>query len=1135
MARLSVHLLGTSQVILDGEPITDFPTDKVRALLFYLVMHAGEPLRRDTLVGLFWPDQPQKKARLSLRQALYNLRRALDDVEDDRGFLRVTRGTVCFSVDSDYFLDVAAFKERLTRCQTHPHRRLVKCLPCVRCLEEAVALYQGDLLDGFYLRDCGVFEEWVLLEREWLHRQAIESLILLTQHYQRRGDYRQMQHYAWQQVQLAPWNEEAHRQLMLLLAASGERSAALAQYEKCRQALDENLGVEPTVETTALYERIRGGADLRPPAPAHRLAPEATSFVGRERDLAHLAELVANPDCRLVTLVGPGGIGKTRLARAAAMEQEGLFAHGVYDVSLAAIVSPALIVRAIADALGFSLSGPRDPREQLVDYLRSKEILLVLDSMEHLLEGADVVVQLLAQAADLVVLATSRERLNLREEWVYEVVGLAYPETVAETLEEYSAIKLFVQRARQVTRHFDLSEANAPAIVRICQLVEGLPLGLELAAAAVALRTSQEIAQEIAHNLHTLVSPLRNVPERHRSMWAAFEHSWSLLNEDERQILARLSVFRGGFDAQAVVEIVEGSVAGLAALERKSLLQRTGRRMQMHKLLRQYAAEKLVEQVGEVDLVRDQHSRYYTGLVRSVRPHQASQKADTALAALQADRENVHAAWHWAVDRGHWEQVSDALTGLARFYHRQGPFTQGEALIREALDGLRRQSGKTSSAEMQVLPAQLLTEQASLLFAQGRYEETIATAAKALEEGAHVLEADAPTQWQQVRTSAHLYWGQALNRQCLYGQAQEHLEQALQLAQAASLVEAECRLALGSNHLRQGEHDAAQERYQQAFEIYSELGDLQGESKARDNLAVGHILAGQLDQARALYEESVRVYRQINDRHNEAIVRSNLGVVLVNLSAYNEARQNLEQAADLHRELGDRAHEAIVLGNLGWLLFDQFGCADGRHYLERALALARTAGLRDVERHNLSFLSQGFYRSGDYESAHHYAELSLVLHQEGDDPSARISLLVNLGQALAGLERPTEARAAYEEAIQCARNVDQPDLAQDARAGLARILLQNGQPRQALVLIEAVLPALEASGPADEWPFFAYYACYEVLQANGDARAPAILKAAYTLLQEKAGRIDDSALRNTFLKAMVVHREIVELWIVQGA
>jgi DNA-binding SARP family transcriptional activator len=391
MTRLSLALLGPSQLTLDGQPVGGFAYNKARALLAYLAVEADRPHHRDTLAALLWPELPDEAARHNLRQALANLRTAIGDASTTPSFLLISRDSIQFNPTSDFDLDVAAFTALLAVCETHPHRHPARCRSCATRMEQASALYHGDFLAGFSVGDSVPFEEWQLRHRERLHQHALAALVRMAEYHELRGDDDHVCGYAQRQIELDPWREEAHRQLMRLLARDGQRSAALAQYATCRRILARDLGVEPEAETTALYERIRDTASSELPTPKLRTQnvqnfPAQTSLlIGREIELAELGSMLENPAHRLLTIVGPGGIGKTRLTLAAAAEQAEVFADGAAFVPLQAISSAAFLAPAILAALGIGLQGQRDPREQLLDYLRDKELLLLLDNVEQLL------------------------------------------------------------------------------------------------------------------------------------------------------------------------------------------------------------------------------------------------------------------------------------------------------------------------------------------------------------------------------------------------------------------------------------------------------------------------------------------------------------------------------------------------------------------------------------------------------------------------------------------------------------------------------------------------------------------------------------------------------------------------------
>ncbi len=604
MARLSILLLGPLQVTLDGQPVTAFESDKVRALLAYLAVEADRPHRRERLAGLLWPDWPERAARTNLRGALSNLRSAIGDrppAESDAAapsFLLVSPQTIQFNAASDAWADVLAFNQRLAGgppSSASPE--------AMQRLEEAVALYRGPFLEGFSLPDSTAFEEWMLFQGERFHRLAVEALHTLGEWHAQQGQLELALPHAWRQVELDPWREGGHQQAMRLLAAGGRRAEALAQYETCRRQLAEALGVEPSGETVALYEQIRDGTIGAPspvpvPLPAtprHNLPAQLTPFVGREAELALIRDRLRDPACRLLTLVGEGGIGKTRLALEAAAARLADYEHGVFQVRLAGARSPEAIVPTVAQAIGFSFYEGGEPRQQLLHYLRGKRMLLLIDNYEHLLDGVDVVVDILQAAPGVTVLVTSRTRLGLQGEHLFPVGGLACPEQETHEIAQgqYDAVDLFLAAARRTGPGFVLA-GQEQHVARICRLAGGMPLALLLASAWAEMLTPAEIADRIAEGLDFLDTGWRDVPERHRSIRAVFDHSWSMLGGREAEVFQALSVFCGGFSGQAAQQVTGATLGDLRALVNRSLLHRSpSGRYDVHELLRQYAAEKL--------------------------------------------------------------------------------------------------------------------------------------------------------------------------------------------------------------------------------------------------------------------------------------------------------------------------------------------------------------------------------------------------------------------------------------------------------------------------------------------------------------------------------------------------------------
>ncbi len=617
---LELTLFGSPEVRVNGKLISGFRSSKAQALLYYLAVTARAHAR-PTLAGLLWGDQPEDAARVSLSKCLSNLRDLLGDA------LLIERQTVAFNRNQPYHLDTEHFIADVAQPPT---------AATIPAWQAALAFYRGDFLEGFYVRDAPEFEQWVLVQRAHYREAVINGLHTLAGFYEQGGDLPSAITHTRRLLTLEPWREEAHRQLMTLLARSGQRAAALAQFETCRRILDEELAVEPDVETRALVEAIRAGEfdkvtrwqgdkvnplparplTLSPPNPVvNNLPIPPTPLIGRERELTELGELINNPQCRLITILGPGGIGKTRLALAAASQQTNTFRHGVVFATLSAIANPDFLGHAILQALAQPLHGAQTPQMQLLTYLLDKQLLLILDNYEQLLPDVTLLLDILTQAAGVTLVVTSRERLALQAEHLFSLEGLTYPQQggVGE-LDEFFAIQLFLQRVRQLHHHFVPTRDDLAATIRICQVAEGMPLALELAAAATRVQSISVIAEAMESQQRLLTVSLRDLPPRHHNMQTVFEHSWQLLTLPEQNTLARLSIFRGSFTVEAANHVTETALLLLVNLIDKSLLQRRGAdSFEIHGLIRQFATTKL-QAGGEFATIRQRHAAYFVGL-----------------------------------------------------------------------------------------------------------------------------------------------------------------------------------------------------------------------------------------------------------------------------------------------------------------------------------------------------------------------------------------------------------------------------------------------------------------------------------------------------------------------------------------
>ncbi|MCI0581052.1 MAG: tetratricopeptide repeat protein [Chloroflexi bacterium] len=1123
MVKLALTFFGTFQAHINGRPLTHFRSAKVQALLAYLAIEVDQPHSRDSLAALLWPDKPDVVARQNLRQSLHQLRDILEDDNpsrpDQAPFLLVTRQTVAFNPDSNYQLDVAQFLGALNRGE----------------LARAVALYRGELLTGLYC-DSITFEEWQAVTRERMHRLALDALRELARERQEHGDYLQARQYLERQLALEPWEEAAHRELMWVLARNGQRAAALAQFDACRQVLAQELGVAPTAETMALYEQIRAGrlesravegqqrGRETAAAPLPNLPVQTTPLVGRERELTELAQLLADPTCRLLTLVGPGGVGKTRLAVSAAQAQMGgdSFSDGIYFISLVGLpgrpgASGELeneIAATTGAALGVPFSGSEPPLRQLLDRLRPKRVLLVMDNWEHVLDGAGVIAELLAGVQGIKVLATSREPLNLHGEWLYRVEGLALPGSEeGEDLDSFSAVRLFVQSARRARADFRLHPGNQDAVGRICRLVNGLPLAIELATTWLRGLTCAELAEEIGRGLELFTSPLRNALERHRSMRVVFEHSWELLSAQEQRILAELSVFRGGFNREAARAVVGASVLDLTTLVAKSLLAHHGQMpYEMHELLRQFATEKL-SLTDRASLAQGQHSAYYLDLLVSCAPGLTRREVATVTGQIQQEMDNIRQAWRWATETGQLDLLERSHRAVSHFYHHFGLYREAEVSFGRAIERAREQllpNDPYDSVPRRLL-GRLVAQQARILVTLSRYHAAIDAAKEAIELGKATSEIATEGQ-------GYLAWGLAELELMQDQDALVHLRRALELVAEVGMVDldAATRAKLAVALLRQGQIEEAGNQLEKALQACRETGNDRAAGNVLKALGNAAMMQGQYERARDYYEQGLRAVRDISYRSGEAAILGDLGNLEDVQGHYASAQRSYEEALRAFRESGSRKNESLALADLADLACKQGDLVAARAHAERSWKLCQEMDDPVGESKALTTLARISRYEGRLPDALQNAEQAIRLARARDSHFIQAIGLTELGRALLVSIKSedlnpgllAQAVDAFQEAYRLRQELSQHDLAMESLAGVAEAVFLAGDVTGAQECVMEILDHLGGRSFLQAYePLQVWLTCYRILHASQDPRANDILRSAHALLGERTAEI----------------------------
>jgi predicted ATPase/DNA-binding SARP family transcriptional activator/Tfp pilus assembly protein PilF len=1013
---LHVTLLGSFDVRLNEKPLA-LKLRPVQLLLAYLLLHKGIKLRREQLAGILWPDYTDASARKNLRNTIYRLRRLIGD-----NYLVADRSTVAFNTDEAYWLDVAWLEETASSDE-------------IADLIQAAGLYRGELLPGYY-------EDWILWERERL--QALFERLMGALVERLKANKRYDETLTWAEYWIAQGQvpEAAYRALMVAHAARDDHANMAKAYHRGREALQETLGITLSAETERLYRELRDGMLEKGPAPAGptiqvlekvldgkprpQLPRPVTTFIGRQREMDDLSRLLRGESGgRLVTIVGPGGIGKSRLSLEVAAALTGDFTDGVFFVSLAPLSDPQHIVTKISDSIGFRYPGRSELRKALLDYLQQKQLLLVMDNFDHLLAGAELAIDLLRQAPRVKILSSSRETLNLSGEAIYTLSGLDYPGDPGlpgDKVAQFGAAQLLLDRARLARPGLEVGELEWVHVGRICRQVQGMPLALVLAAGWLELLTFEEVADEIATSLDILESRARDMPPRQRSVKATFDYSWQRLAAADRQVFSRLSVFRGGFSRRAARHVADAGLRTLRILIEKSFITAIGPdRYTVHELLRQFAAEKL-EAGGQAGRVRDAHSEYYLQAVAAREADLKGRRQLEALEEIESDLDNVRAAWNWALERGRWTAVDRALESLTLFLFMRARSEEGTVLFQQALDSV--------------------------------------TARKDGEE-------DARRMWGRLTARSGLLKSQFVISSA---EIEQEIKKSLTIAQT-NQEEAEIAmsfLALGHYHLQaKGDFRQALACFEKGLDLFRAMGDLYYVAHSLHRVGYSHSTVTDNKNHKYYASQSLDLAREIGDLSDAASALGNLGTIGYMTGDYDQAEAYIRESISLSRVMGLRhrlAHDSIQLG-LCEFLKGRFKSAQDK--TAEGISIARDIAFSNSLAYGLAVSSLLASLQGDYEHG-------LILASES------LNLLANkLGEfqghwakavAHAGLE---QARQAWEQSLAAIEiglrwRLDATTTWVLPSAGIT--LAQVGQPQRAAEILGLYFNhPLRPSGWAEKW------------------------------------------------------------------
>lgn len=882
-------------------------------------------------------------------------------------------------------------------------------------------------------------------------------------------------------------------------------------------------------------------------APVGNLPTPLTPLLGRTTELHELIDKLQHPVYRCLTLVGPGGIGKTRLALALGAQQAATFPDGVWFVDLAALAPAAPVnlalnvavneeetatltqlhhrlATAILSTLGVALQGATPPVTQLLTYMQDKALLLILDNFEHLDAGADLLAQLLQKVSTLRLLVTTRHRPALQGQLLYQVPGLAWPNAKAvatlsshELVAHYASIQLFLERAALTQREVTVDVPTLTAIVDICQAVEGSPLALELAAALLETHTPPRVAQMVRTNYHTLQSIYQDLPPRQRSAQAVLHTAWQLLTAAEAQTLARCAVFQGDFTAAAAQTIAGATPATLEALVHKSLLHQTvtdpnavsdhgaaldasALRYRMHMLVQQFAADQLAKQTTLTQATYNHHAAYYLALAGSWQPTAAAESRFRL--AMQADIENVESAWAWVLAGNQLTQLTPAVEGLIEFYEMIGAFYAAETILQHSIAAVRPQLARasetracandgTEGAAPSASEEQLQTLLATLLAQLGYvYSVGLGQAQQArlvVTEALAIAEA-----LNNVKLIVRSYHGLAAITygESQFAQSQTLGQKALQLARQANLRREEimCMSAIGLIVSGLQNYTESLHYLQTALALAEATDDLRKGMLVRSQLGITYRDMGDFGEALHCFEHNLMLTQQNNDAYTIAVNSANLGFLQLLLGSYSAAASNLEKGYQRFRNLGEKRLMIDCLAVLGYLHLQQGAYPASAMNCQRVLDLPETG---------ISALQVTWLTLGDLRAA------------QGDWAAAQ---------------------AAYTQLVALSQQSNEIGIRLLGQCGVASIWLAQQNVAGALATLEELLPHFD---PTRFDTFFSaqrfLLTAYEILVANADPRATGILQQAGQIVQEVAAKISDSRLRESYLTNVAINRRICAL------
>ena len=1009
---LSFTLLGQVVLSQDGITLSKFRSQKEAALLIYLAQ-TGQTQQRDFLADLLWESSSPKQGLTNLRTAISRLRKQVGDA------LLVTRKTVMLAPEYVDFVDTAVLQQTLTENSTIENDTQADAL------QQALTAYQGAFLADFSLPDTTQFSEWITITREQIHRQVIVAYDKLAQYVKAHNDTKRGIIIARQWLVADPLDESAHTLLIEMLIQAGSTREALEHYTYCTQLLHSELGIAPPAAMTALIQAIRPKRSV-PPRPTtiqHNLPAAYDQFFGRKTISQEIQIRLDQPFCRLVTLTGQGGMGKTRLATTIAHSRLNQYPDGVWLIELANIdaddedIAEAIAVE-IATILDLRLTGSAKPIDQLLDHLQHKQMLLFLDNFEHLLEdGVSIVLDIVQRCPNVQLLVTSREALKIRAEWTIALTGLSCPANATDETPS-DAVELFVARQAQQQQSTPNAE-DLSAIRTICRMVDGLPLAIELAAALTHHTPASAIAHNLQDGFDALTTTLRDMPQRHRGLDIVFEMSWQTLSPALQEQLSRLSLFRGGFMHEAAQKITQANRTQLAALIEKSLLTHNMAtdRYTLHPVIRAYAAEKRTPS----DPTPQNHAHYYlTRLAEHTEPIQKERPQDS-IALLEPDIDNIRLAWQTGLAQQQAEWLYDALTSLSTYYQLRGLAHEGEATMKNTMN-----NATSWESDGTTLAIRAGLERARFQNRLGQHRPAIHTIKATLK-----LAKQCNDRW--AIGMGHVLWGESLWRLGEYDIAQKKLSETLDFAKTidALLIIGWCHHHLGIINDIQSHYTVAHNHLEASCIVWRKLDNAQALSGSLNSIGLVCFHQGDLPAAQNAMTQALEICEQVGDRHRQANMINNLSIIATEQGDYNGAQYYLQLGLELATSSGDLPGQGAMYINLGKNLALQHETGLAIRHLKKGLQIVNTIGDLSNFVEGTIALAEAELKQNDYELAESLYIEALKTAKQNNLQHSECVALIGLAKLLS--ERDVKRAKQYtQNAITLAESIQNARLLENA-------------------------------------------------------------------------------------------------------